>query len=182
MSWIHATLQHFMKQDTVGIHYAVRILVAASALWFLLGVLAERNPIWAISSMVSVTEPELQVARSNFRARIANTAIGGSMGLLFLIVAGPQGWVLPLAMAATVLVSSYVVHVQTYWRIAPITAALVMASSLADHTRVSGEEAGLRRLGEVFLGSAMALAVAYVFSKIWPPPPPKKAPAAHQGR
>jgi uncharacterized membrane protein YccC len=122
--------------------------------------------------MVAVTEPDLQLARKNFRARVANTVIGGVMGLAFLFVAGPRAWVLPFAMAATVLVSSYVIHVQTYWKIAPITAALVMASSLESHTKLSGELAGLRRLGEVILGSAMALAVAFVFARLWPPPKP----------
>ena len=166
------------QRDTMGLHYAARILVSSSLLWFILTVIAEQNPIWAISSMVAVTEPDVRLARSNFRARIANTAIGGVMGLGFLLVAGPRAWVLPIAMAATVLVSSYVIHVQTYWKIAPITAALVMASSLQRHTRVSGEEAGLRRLGEVMFGSAVAVVVALVFSKLWPPPNSGEAMAA----
>jgi len=162
-------------RDTMGLHYAARILVSSSLLWFVLTVIAEQNPIWAISSMVAVTEPDLRVARTNFRARIANTMIGGVMGLGFLLLAGPRAWVLPIAMAATVLVSSYVVHVQTYWKIAPITAALVMASSLEHHTRLGGEEAGARRLAEVIFGSATAVVVAFVFSRVWPPPIPADA-------
>jgi uncharacterized membrane protein YccC len=157
-------------RDSLGLHYAARILVASSLLWFTLTVVAEQNPIWAISSMVAVMEPNLQVARRNFWARVANTLIGGAMGLAFVFAAGPRAWVLPLAMAATVLVTSYVVRVQTYWKIAPITAALVMASSLEYHSRRGGELAGLRRLGEVILGSAMALVVAFAFSRLWPPP------------
>jgi uncharacterized membrane protein YccC len=158
-----------------GVRYGVRILVGSSLLWLLLSVLADQNPIWAISSMVAVTEPQLQVARSNFRARVENTAVGGLMGLLFLLVAGPRDWVLPLAMTATVFVSMYIVRVQTYWRIAPITAALVMAGGLQKHSRHSGVEVGFRRLAEVLLGSAMALAVAFVFAKIWPLPPDSEA-------
>lgn len=155
-----------LRKNPVGIQYAVRIFVGSTALWLLLGVLAAQNPIWAISSMVAVTDPQLQTARANFWARLANTAIGGVMGVLFLAVAGPRDWVVPIAMAATVLVSSYLIHFQTYWKIAPITAALVMASSLQKHSRLSGEQAALRRLGEVFLGSAMAVVVAFVFSAV----------------
>ena len=164
-----------LPKDMTGVHYGVRILVGSSLLWLLLSVLADQNPIWAISSMVAVTEPQLQVARSNFRARVENTAVGGLMGLLFLIVAGPRHWLLPLAMTATVFVAIYVVRVQTYWRIAPITAALVMAGSLQKHSRQGGVEVGLRRLAEVILGSAMALAVAFAFAKIWPLPPDSEA-------
>lgn len=44
-------------------------------------------------------------------------------GLLFLVVGGSNEWKLPLALAVTVLVSSYVIHSQTMWRQAPIAAA-----------------------------------------------------------
>lgn len=168
------TLLSRMKADMGGVHYAVRIFLGSSILWYLLQVLADTNPIWAISSMVAVTEGQVQLARANFRARIANTCIGGAVGLIFLLVAGPRHWVLPLALAITVLVSSYVLRVPTYWRIAPVTAALVVASSVQQHTRGGGLEAGLHRVGEVFLGSAMALIVAFVMAKIWPPPMPSK--------
>jgi hypothetical protein len=40
------------------------------------------------------------------------------MGLVFVLVAGPRHVVLPLALGATVLVSSYVFQVPRYWRIA----------------------------------------------------------------
>jgi hypothetical protein len=39
----------------------------------------------------------------------------------------------------------------------------------------SGVEVGLHRLAEVFLGSAMALAVAFAFAKTWPLPPDSEA-------
>jgi hypothetical protein len=76
--------------------------------------------------------------------------------------------VLPLATATTVLVSFNVLRVPTYWRVGPTTAALVMVASLTEHSRRSGVEAGLHRLGEVFLGSAMAVLVSLVMSRLWP--------------
>jgi hypothetical protein len=50
-----------------------------------------------------------------------------------------------------------------------------MAASLEKHSRHSGLEVGLHRLAEVFLGSAMAVAVAFAFAKIWPLPPDSEA-------
>ncbi len=64
--------------------------------------------------------------------------IGCAVGLLFLLIGGPYEWTLPLALAATVLVSSYLIHIQTFWRQAPITAALVIATGLTEHSRMSG--------------------------------------------
>ena len=162
-------LRTFLESaDPTGLHYAVEILVGSALLWLLLSVLAQQNPIWAMGSMVAVTEPQLGTARAHFRARLANTFLGGTMGFLFLLVAGPHDWVLPLATATTVLVSFYVLRVPKYWRIGPVTAALVMVASLTEHSRRSGTEAGLRRLLEVFLGGLMAVGVSLVFSKIWP--------------
>src|SRR6516164_4180925 len=162
-----------IKADPVGVHYALRILLGGTALWLLLHYLADTNPVWAISSMIACTEPHLQSTRINFQARLANTCIGGAMGLVFVLVAGPRHVVLPLALGATVLVSSYVFQVPRYWRIAPTTAALVVASSLERESRKIGLEVSVHRVAEVMLGSFMAVAVAFVMSKIWEPPPAK---------
>src|SRR6266702_7708245 len=162
-----------MKADPTGLHFAVRIFIGSSILWLLLHVLADTNPIWAISSMIAVTESHVHAARANFKARIANTCIGATVGLLFMLVAGPRHWVLPLALATTVLVSSYLIHVPIYWRIAPVTAALVVASSVEQNSRKGGLQIGLHRVGEVFLGSAMAVLIALVMAEIWAPRDPE---------
>jgi len=89
-----------IEADPVGVHYAVRILVGGTALWLLLHYLADPNPVLVISSMIACTEPPLQSTLINFQARLANTCIGGAMGLVFVLVAGPRHVVLPLALGA----------------------------------------------------------------------------------
>ncbi len=76
-----------------------------------------------------------------------------------------------------VLISSYVVHIQTMWRQAPITAALVIAAGLMHHSKLSGIENGLHKVAEVLLGCLMGLCVSWFMSRIWPLPeaPPKAA-------
>ena len=54
--------------------------------------------------------------------------VGCAVGLIFLLIGGSSEWKLPLALAVTVLISSYLIRVQTMWRQAPITAAMVIAS------------------------------------------------------
>jgi uncharacterized membrane protein YgaE (UPF0421/DUF939 family) len=88
-------------------------------------------------------------------------------GLIFLLVAGPEGWVLPLALTVTVLICTYAVELPISWRIAPITAALVIAPGVVEHSTSSALEVALHRSGEVILGSAVALLVSWVMSKIW---------------
>ena len=73
-----------------------------------------------------------------------------------------------------VLISSYVIHIQTMWRQAPITAAIVIATGLMHHSKLSGIENGLHKVAEVLLGCLMGLCVSWIMSRIWPLP---EAPA-----
>ncbi len=94
--------------------------------------------------------------------------VGCVVGLLFLVVGPPSEWKLPLAISAAVLVSSYAVRVQTMWRQAPITAAIVIAAGLTSHSELTGVEHGLDKVGEVALGCVMGLLVSWIMSRIWP--------------
>jgi uncharacterized membrane protein YccC len=156
--------------DLLGVHFAVRIFVATGLLWLILKLLGDNNPIWAISSMIAVSDPEVSLAFQTFRGRITNALLGCVIGLPFLLVAGSNEWILPFALATTVLVSSYLVHIPVMWRQAPITAAIVVASGINHHSRVKGLEAGLMRVGEVMLGCVVGLLVTYAISKLWRPP------------
>jgi uncharacterized membrane protein YccC len=159
--------------DTLGLHLAVNIFVATTILWLILRRGANTTPIWAIASMVAVIDPQINLAYQNFRGRILNTLLGCFVGLTFLMVGGSNEWKLPLAMSATVLLSSYVFKVALNWRIAPTTAALIIASSLAEHSRMSGAEVGARRVGEVILGCMVGIIVTWTIGRVWRPPPAK---------
>ena len=131
-----------MPQDILGIRFALNVAIATVIVWYSLKYMVDTNPIWAIASMVAASDPQVTEAARMFRSRLINVLVGGVVGLLFLVVGGPAEWMLPFALAVTVLLSSYVVHIQTMWRQAPITAAIVIASGVTSHSRVSGVEHG----------------------------------------
>lgn len=168
---IRAALGRLPKFDTLGIHLAVNIFVATSVLWLILRRGANTTPIWAIASMVAVIDPQVRLAYQNFRGRILNTLLGSIVGLIFLIVGGSNEWKLPVAMSATVLLSAYGLRVQQNWRIAPTTAALIIASNLVHHSKMSSAEVGVRRVAEVILGCLVGILVAWLIAQVWPPPP-----------
>src|SRR5262249_45401458 len=147
----------FVKRDLLGVRFAVNVFIASAILWYLLRQVAETNPIWSIASMVAASEPQVREAARMFRSRLINVMVGCAVGLVFLLVGGSSEWKLPLALAVTVLVSSYVIHIQTMWRQAPITAAIVIAAGLTHHSKLSGVEHGLHKVGEVLLGCVMGL-------------------------
>jgi hypothetical protein len=75
--------------------------------------------------------------------------------------------VLPLALAATVLVSSYVVRVKTMWRQAPISAAVVIAAAITSDSPANGIAQGLHKVAEVVFGCLVGVTVSLVMSKVW---------------
>src|SRR5215813_9209877 len=163
-----------IRDDAIGLHYAVRICIGRTVVWLLLRSLsdadADADAIWAVISVIVATEPQMQTAVFAFMSRIVNTVIGCTIGLTFLLVAGPEVWVLTLALTVTVLVCTYLVRLSSSWRLAPATAALVIASGVVEQSRISGAEVALHRAGEVVLGCAVAFLVTWCMSKIWVPP------------
>jgi uncharacterized membrane protein YccC len=168
----------FIQKDLAGVRFAVNVFIASAILWYVLRHVADTNPIWAIASMIAASEPRVKEAARMFKSRIINVLVGCGVGLVFLLVGGSREWKLPLALAVTVLLSSYVVRIPTMWRQAPITAAMVIASGLTHNSKLTGVEHGLHKVAEVVFGCLMGLAVSYAMSKLWPlPEPPKKAEA-----
>lgn len=161
----------FLEDDMRGVHYAVSMFVATTILWVAAKALGDANPIWAISSMVATSDPQVKQALSTFRGRILNTLLGCAVGLVFVAL-GHTDWQLPFAMAITVILSSYVVRIPAMWRQAPITAAIVIAGGLQHHEKLTAMEQGLHRVVEVLFGCVVGIVVAWILSKMWPLPAP----------
>jgi uncharacterized membrane protein YccC len=163
----------YIKGDMHGFHYAVSIFLATAILWICVHEMAQKNPIWAISSMVATSDPLMKNAMMFFRARMINAFVGCAVGLLFIVIGGSRLLMLPLAMAVTVLLSTYVIRISTMWRQAPITAAFVISAGIEHHSRLKGLSAGVTRMAEVLFGCVVGLAVAWLVSVIWPLPEPE---------
>jgi uncharacterized membrane protein YccC len=166
MAWLRFT----KGGDLLGVRFAVNVFIGTTVLWILLVRIEETNPIWAIASMIASSDPQVKEAERMVKSRLINVLVGCTIGLAFLLVGGSSAWKLPLALSVAVLVSSYVVRVQTMWRQAPITAAIVIAGSLTQHSRLTGVEHGLHKVAEVLLGCLVGLLVSFLMSRIWPLP------------
>ncbi|MFI5132210.1 MAG: FUSC family protein [Chitinophagales bacterium] len=151
----------------LAFRFAVNVAIATTIVWFTLRYFEDSNPIWAIASMVAASDPQPIEARRMFKSRLINVLVGCVVGLLFLIIGGGREWILPIALAVTVLVSSFVIRVKTMWRQAPITAAVVIAASITHGSSVAGFEYGLHKVGEVIFGCLVGLIVSLAMSKVW---------------
>jgi uncharacterized membrane protein YccC len=110
--------------------------------------------------------PSRRFASPVFWSRLANVLVGCGVGSCLLLL-GPQSeWLIPLALAATVLISTYLVRIKTMWRQAPNTAAVVIAG-IAGSSKVVGLERGLHKVAEVVFGCLVGIAVSWLASKVW---------------
>jgi uncharacterized membrane protein YccC len=153
-------------EHLLGVRFAVNAFIATTIVWFTLQALGIRNPIWAIASMVAAADPEPMEARRMFRCRLLNVLVGCGVGFGTLLL-GNSDWMLPIALAIAVLISSYLVRIKTMWRQAPITAAIVLAAGITQGTRAAGFESGLYKVGEVIYGCIVGLTVSWLMSKVW---------------
>jgi uncharacterized membrane protein YccC len=156
------------QRDVLGLRFAINVFIGSTITWYTLSRLADTNPIWAIASLIAASDPEVVEAARMFKCRITNVLVGCAVGLLVLVIGGSSEWKLPLALAVSVLVSSYVIHIQTMWRQAPITAAIVVAAGLTHHSKLTGVENGLHKVAEVIFGCIVGLVVTWAMSKVWP--------------
>jgi uncharacterized membrane protein YccC len=159
------------------VRFAVNVFIGTTVTWYVLTHIADdENPIWAIASMVAASDPHVKEAVRIFKSRLINVLLGCAVGLIFVVVGGANEWKLPIALAVTVLLSSYWVQVQTMWRQAPITAAIVIAAGLTDQSKLSGIAHGMHKVAEVMFGCLVGLLVSMLMSKVWPVAEPQNRP------
>jgi uncharacterized membrane protein YccC len=156
----------------LGFRFAVNVFIATTIVWSSLKLLGDSNPIWAIASMVAASDPETAEARRLFRSRLVNVLVGCAVGLCLLLVGGHSDWMIPFALALTVLISSYVIRIKTMWRQAPITAAIVIAAGISRSSTLGGLAHGLHKVAEVLFGCLVGLLVSWLMSKVWLVRPP----------
>jgi uncharacterized membrane protein YccC len=158
MSDTHETPKATVAQAS-GLAYSFRILLGCVIVWFVLDRLAHHSPLWALISVIIVTEPELSAALQAFYSRVVNTLIGCSIGILLLYLFGSApGWVL-LGITISVFVCTQWIHVPGSWRVAPVTVAIVMTPAILGGGRSASLSTAIERTEEVLLGCAVALLV-----------------------
>jgi len=157
-----------VADNLLGVRFAVNVFVGTGLVWLGLKLASDSSPIWAIASMIAATDPVVEQARTVVRGRIINAMVGCAVGFLVLVVGHSSDWELPFALAATVLISAYVVRIPVMWRQAPITAAIVIASELSHHSKVGAMQQGLYKVAQVIFGCVVGLSVTLAMSRLWP--------------
>jgi uncharacterized membrane protein YccC len=154
-------------EHLLGFRFSVNVFIAGAIVWFTLRQIGDSNPAWALASMVAASDPQPEQARKLFLHRLINVMVGCGVGLCFLLLGHESPWMVPLALAVTVLVSTYLVRIKTMWRQAPITAAVVIAAGIVGHSAKVGIGRGVHKVAEVIFGCVVGILVSALMSKVW---------------
>jgi len=144
-----------------GLQYAFRIFIGCVIVWLVLDRVAHHNSLWALISVIIVTEPDLSAALQAFYSRVINTLIGCAIGLIFLYLFGPAPiWIL-LGVTASVFLCTTLISVPGSWRVAPVTVVIVMTPGVLVGDRSASLSVAIERTVEVLFGCAVALVITY---------------------
>ena len=164
-----------------GLRYVAKLSVGTALLWWSLRLLGDTNPVSAVIAFTLVAELVPAVALMNVRELLTNTVVGGVVGLASLLVLGPGAWTMPVAMSVAVLLCVCIERLPRDWKLAPVTAAVILAESMLVHQERFGMHAALKRTAEVLVGGLLAVGLSYVLARLVPALSPESTiPATEQ--
>ncbi len=143
--------------------FALRIFIGCIIVWFSLYYQSDSHKIWAIISMIMVTDPDIDSLHSATISRIINTIFGCGIGLIAMSIAGASIVTLLIAIISSIVISSSFKRFPASWKLAPVAAAMVMAPSISDGVPLSlSMLVGLQRTAEIFFGALVAYAIGRI--------------------
>ncbi len=150
------------RLNPVQLRHAVRTAAAAVVTYALTELFALEEGYWAVISTIIVMHSTLGRAVAAGWARILGTAVGAALGAVSVLAFGDTHLSLGVAVFATMLVCAYLTALHEAFRIAGLTAAIVIF--------VGAESADIIRTAlERFIEIALGVTVAMGFSMtLWP--------------
>lgn len=160
---LHAPLSLTQK----SLLHASKTFIGAVLCWAVLHWLGIPNPIWAMITVVLVSDPDLTTARTLVAARVTNTIVGCAVGLTALLLFDFSLWVALAAVVLTILVITSIEHYPTNWRLAPVTVLILFDAARNAASPQEEIHFALLRAFEIGLGSAVALGLSLIYTRIF---------------
>src|SRR5207342_3625825 len=102
-----------------------KLITGSLIVWYGLRAMGIPEPIWAMVSLIIVTEPALDRAKRNFRARVINTANGTIVAGLALWFFGATFFAMLASMTVATLIAMSIENYPDNWRLAPNTTVVL---------------------------------------------------------
>jgi uncharacterized membrane protein YccC len=159
---------HFINPRKNALVYLIKILSGSLILWYGLRALGFPEPYWAMISLIIVTEPDMTVAKANFRARVINTISGGIISCICLVAFGATFGSMLIALTLAVIVAMLWQNYPSNWRLGPATVVILMSAAFAGGGLHQELGLALLRVTEVLAGSTVALLLTAVYVALLP--------------
>jgi uncharacterized membrane protein YccC len=156
---------NFINPRKNALVYLIKILSGCLILWYGLRAMGFSEPYWAMISLIIVTEPDMTMAKANFRARLINTISGCIVSCLALVIFGPTFLAMLVALTAAVVVAMLLQNYPSNWRLGPATVVILLSAAFTGNGLGEELHLALMRVGEVIVGSTVALLQTVVY--IW---------------
>lgn len=159
----------FISPKKNALVYIIKIVCGSLILWYGLPPLGFEEPYWAMISLIIVTEPDMNLARANFKARLINTVTGAVAACVSLLLFGPTFHAMLIAMVVTVAIAMLWQNYPSNWRLGPITVVILLSAAFTGSGVHEELHLALLRVAEVIIGSIVALlqGAIYVQMQKW---------------
>jgi len=154
---------NFINPRKNALIYLIKIISGALILWYGLRAIGFSEPYWAMISLIIVTEPDIALAKANFRARLINTISGSIVACLSLVLFGANFASLLIALTAAVIVAMLWQNYPANWRLGPATVVILMSAAFTGAGLHEELHLALLRVVEVIAGSTLALLQTVVY-------------------
>lgn len=149
------------------ISFALRILIGCIIVWFALDLFHDAKKIWALISVIVVSDPNFNAVRENAKSRLINTLVGCIVGLAFIFFFGTGFVPSMFAITVSVLISTSFKSYPSSWKLAPVTVVILMMPPLmGNETIKDAMSIALNRTGEVLFGSLIAFLLGLLYLAI----------------
>jgi uncharacterized membrane protein YccC len=143
--------------------YTFRILLGTLIVWWSLNFVNDDKKIWAVISVIVVSDPDFDMVRSTAMSRVVNTLVGCFIGLLFMYVGGVNIYTLMLAITVAVLLSTSFKNYPVSWKLAPTTVAIIIIPAITGNEEYKmAMQIAVERTAEILYGCFVAFSLGLI--------------------
>ena len=146
--------------------YASKIFLASIICWYGLTLAGIDNPIWAVITVMVVSDPNLSTTFGLAKTRVINTIVGCAIGLSSILLLGYSAFTMILSAALTVMLVNVISRYPVNWRLAPVTVIILMDAGRLATTHEEEFHYVMLRVMEIGFGCFVALCLAGLYTKL----------------
>lgn len=160
-----------------SIIYASKIFLASIICWYGLLAVGIENPVWAVITVMVVSDPNLSTTLGLAKTRAINTIVGCAFGLASIFTFGYSPLLTIVTACITVMFVTMISRYPVNWRLAPVTVVILMDAARLAGTHEAELHYVMMRVVEIAFGSIVSLALAGLYTKLSSREPKEEKPS-----